>query len=335
MEAFVVNETNEDVWFDDFSVMTTTPHIVQETHYDPWGLELFGIGFQYAGIKVNKFLYNGKELIEDNGLQYYDYGARMYDPAIGRWSVVDPLAMEYHDVSPFNYAMNNPIRYIDPDGKRVWDRTTDATHKSALLKFVNTREGRRFLAQYAKANDVIGDKRFKKDGKYSHQNVAFYSAEYLNNSAHGETRSFLKTKDTPEGLKLTHLTESTIRINDTGLDNLAFSIDIKNGISYEDALETIGHEAFIHVEKTTKDIEAGLLKFFCGDFGCGSEGDRNFANFARSLVGDDSDHRLAVNGKVVSMENFVKELDNVFGGNTFQKKYEEWKKAEAIRLNKK
>ena len=59
---------------------------------NPWGLELTGLGYQYGGIKDNKYLYNGKELIEDNGLQYYDYGARMYDPAIGRWGVVDPLA---------------------------------------------------------------------------------------------------------------------------------------------------------------------------------------------------------------------------------------------------
>ncbi len=61
MEAFLVNETQEDVWFENFSIQSTSPFIVQETHYDPWGLELTGLGFQAGGVKVNRYLYNGKE----------------------------------------------------------------------------------------------------------------------------------------------------------------------------------------------------------------------------------------------------------------------------------
>jgi RHS repeat-associated protein len=97
-------------------VMSVSSVIVQESHYDPWGLELTGLGYQYGGIKANKYLYNGKELIEDNGLQYYDYGARMYDPVIGRWGVVDPLADQRSWVSPYNYVQNNPILRTDPTG---------------------------------------------------------------------------------------------------------------------------------------------------------------------------------------------------------------------------
>jgi RHS repeat-associated protein len=120
MEAFVVNETSENVWFDDMMVKNTSSPIAQETHYDAWGLELAGIGFQYGGFKANQYLYNGKELIEDAGLQYYDYGARMYDPVIGRWGVVDPLAEQMRRHSPYNYTFNNPIRFIDPDGMIPW-----------------------------------------------------------------------------------------------------------------------------------------------------------------------------------------------------------------------
>lgn len=71
-------------------------------------------------IKGQCYLYNGKELIEDAGLQYYDYGARMYDPVIGRWVVVDIASEEYFSFSPYIYALNTPINAIDPDGKRVY-----------------------------------------------------------------------------------------------------------------------------------------------------------------------------------------------------------------------
>ena len=116
IETFVINETTQDVWFDNFKILSQGSILVQETHYDPWGLELTGIGYEYAGMKKNKYLYNGKELIEDAGLQYYDYGARMYDPVIGRWGVVDPLSDKMRRHSPYNYAFDNPIRFIDPDG---------------------------------------------------------------------------------------------------------------------------------------------------------------------------------------------------------------------------
>lgn len=82
----------------------------------PWGVELQGLGYQQAGIKANKYLYNGKEFNDHLGINLSDYGARMYDASIGRWFVVDPLAEKFVGLSPYNYALNSPLNVIDPDG---------------------------------------------------------------------------------------------------------------------------------------------------------------------------------------------------------------------------
>jgi RHS repeat-associated protein len=64
----------------------------------------------------NRYLYNSKELQDDHGLNWYDYGARFYDPQIARWHVVDPLAEKYYTWTTYQYVRNNPIRRIDPNG---------------------------------------------------------------------------------------------------------------------------------------------------------------------------------------------------------------------------
>ncbi len=107
-----------------------TTEVLQENHYYPFGMAMNGDFARNVG-KENKYLYNGKELDTDFGLNWYHYGFRMYDPAIARFTSIDPLAETYSFQSPYTYAANNPISFIDylglgpiygPDGTLIgWE----------------------------------------------------------------------------------------------------------------------------------------------------------------------------------------------------------------------
>ncbi|MDJ1484208.1 DUF6443 domain-containing protein [Cytophagaceae bacterium YF14B1] len=120
VQILVANESVKPVWFDDIKISYSRDLIVQENHYDPWGLNLAGIETQ--GNPNHEFQYNGKEKQEEFGLNWMDYGARMYDAQIGRWHVVDPLSEISRKWSPYNFSYNNPLRFNDPDGMAPDDK---------------------------------------------------------------------------------------------------------------------------------------------------------------------------------------------------------------------
>jgi len=103
---------NVRVTFDKFN---DTARVIQEDEFYAFGLN----APKYLLGDKNRYLYNGKEL-QDVLSNEYDYGARFYDPVIGRWSVVDPLAEKFFGLNPYNYTDNSPINNIDPDGMETY-----------------------------------------------------------------------------------------------------------------------------------------------------------------------------------------------------------------------
>ncbi|WP_452597281.1 RHS repeat-associated core domain-containing protein, partial [Pontimicrobium sp. MEBiC01747] len=90
--------------------------IIEENNYYPFGLKHKGYNDVIQG-DHHPYGYNGMEESNDPfDLNTLDFGARNYDPAIGRWMNIDPLAEQMRRHSPFNYAFNSPTRFIDPDG---------------------------------------------------------------------------------------------------------------------------------------------------------------------------------------------------------------------------
>ena len=84
--------------------------VEEVNHYYPFG------GIFAASGNAQPYKYNGKELDTKNGLNLYDYGARHYDPALGRFTTMDPMAEKYYPMSPYAYCGDNPIKFIDRNG---------------------------------------------------------------------------------------------------------------------------------------------------------------------------------------------------------------------------
>jgi len=99
---------------DDGTINTTA-----ETHYYPFGMTLHGLNQplrHHRDPVKSQYLYNGKELQSDNGLEWYDYGARFYDAQLGRWTTPDPLAAEAPGWTPYRFGFCSPINFTDPEG---------------------------------------------------------------------------------------------------------------------------------------------------------------------------------------------------------------------------
>jgi RHS repeat-associated protein len=108
------NETPVEVFFDDFTVEHIKSPVVQADNYYAFGLAFNS--YSRENSVSNKHLYNGFEIQDELDLGWYDYLTRQYDPTIGRFFSIDPAGELMRRHSPYNYAFNNPVIFIDPDG---------------------------------------------------------------------------------------------------------------------------------------------------------------------------------------------------------------------------
>ena len=168
--------------------------IQEENNYYPFGLKQKGYNYVNNITKANstaqKYKYNGKELQDELGLNFYDYGARNYDPALGRWMNIDPLAEKSRRFTPYTYALNNPVFFIDPDGMEAKSPIFDSKTGAWLGN-----DSKGFMS---------GDALFMDANKYKELKASSENGVVDHNDATKNSTSIADLPDTEQGVKLFH-----------------------------------------------------------------------------------------------------------------------------------
>jgi RHS repeat-associated protein len=96
-----------------------TLKVTQVQNYYPFGADMGDTTMNYTSLPTNLYKYSDKELQTELNLNTYDFGARHYNPVLGRWVVIDPMAEASEELSPYNFVENNPMNLMDPDGMQT------------------------------------------------------------------------------------------------------------------------------------------------------------------------------------------------------------------------
>jgi uncharacterized protein (TIGR02594 family) len=178
------------VFFDNLSVRQRSGPVLEENHYYPFGLAMQGITDKAlkSGYSENKYRFNqatelqNKEFSVGSGLELYETDFRNYDPQIGRFNCIDLLSSTSYNQSPYNFAINDPLRYSDPLGL---DTTTTQIKDGKIQIKANADNG-----DVLKINDKNG-------------NASYYTYDPSNKDANSQGYVGSGTEETEQAVTVT------------------------------------------------------------------------------------------------------------------------------------
>lgn len=269
---------------------TGLARIIQEDHYYPFGMKLDGLSYDFSS--GNKFLLNGKELQPEIG-NVYDYGARDYDPAIGRWLSIDPLSEKYSAVGSYIFCLDNPIKYNDPDGRWIPGADDDnnilvtkekGDNMKSLRKFMGDGYSRKEIRKMWKSMDKsTGSINLTKQigGVFQEMTTSMKEAEIRGLPS---TAGFIAGKERSKGMNY-NCWGTCIALNDGKKlegNGPGTGVGISSGSTFDAELKknydpvsrdkaTVGETVLRYADRNTNSIEKGHGAVFMGVDNSGNE----------------------------------------------------------------
>lgn len=275
--------------------------VFRYSNYFPFGMTMIG----REGGNEYRYGFNGMEKDDEiKGKEnFYNFGARMHDPRLGRWLSLDPKAFKYTGWSPYNFTLNNPLIYKDPNGKDVnISYLTNENHQEALKKIVATEIGREFIAQFAREGQVIGGVKFDESGSRVNDILVLASESQNMSGRRGLTRTFFNEHGN-FGKRLRNATE-----DDAGKTDVIHVVDLRTDLSIYQSVITTGHEMFIHVNEDVKRLEEIERKIIENEYNSFQEAQFELKDVDLSV---DVDHKRLGSGQAKEFRELGKQLDKI------------------------
>ncbi len=261
-------------------------------------------------VEKYRFGFNGMERDDDFAMGSYDFGARLYNPTIGRWNARDPLESKYPNISTYTFVANSPLMYVDPNGKEVIDFDMYKMSGTGLIRaigayviFANTQLGASLLERFSNGNDLSFDHLKGKIGDLSKHDLYVREHGSVKGDhpiASGQTFAYVSRADGVK-VELSKLTRNDLE--GLELSDIKFTLHITiDKYDKDESSLTLGHEAFVHLEayiNLVSDLNSGNFSSI-----------EDFLEGAKKVLEDKAgkEHKaITVSGALPNYEKFIKQ----------------------------